>query len=79
MTRLNWLFAAAGMAALAACGGDTDEMNAANDINAMETLPVDNTIDMNADMNAGMTNDVANDMNAMNNMADNTANTTNAY
>lgn len=77
MTRLKWLVAAAGMAALAACGGDRDEMNAAtNDLNAMEPLPVDNTIDMNT----GMTNDVANDMNAVDNMANNTTdNTTNAY
>ncbi|HVL29745.1 MAG TPA: hypothetical protein VM326_03395 [Sphingomicrobium sp.] len=76
MTRLNWLFAAAGMAALAACGGDRDEMNAANDMNTMETLPVDNSIDMNT----GMTNDVANDMNAMNTMntADNAV-TNNSY
>lgn len=73
MKILKWLGVAVGMAALAACGGATeDNISNADDLNMMATdnmaLP---PVDMNADMNA-TTNDVANDMN----MTDNTANTT---
>ena len=77
MKTVKWLGVAAGIAALAACGG-ADEANISNadDLNAMATdnmalPPVDMNADLNADMNA-MTNDVANDMN----MVDNTENST---
>ena len=72
---------AAGIAALAACGGATDdEVTNVDDLNMMATdnmalPPVDMNVDMNADMNATTTNGVANDMN----MVDNTANTVNGY
>jgi hypothetical protein len=76
MNSLKLIGIAAAMTALAACGGDRDDMNAANaDLNATETLPVDNT----ADMNAGMTNDTTNDMNMVDNTTNTADNTTNSY
>lgn len=74
MNTWKWLGMAAGLAALTACGADTDEMNAANvDVNAVETLPpVDTNVDMNVDVNAG--NGMANDTNLADNPTDNTVN-----
>jgi len=80
MKSLKLLLVTAGMAALAACGGDRDDMNAANgDLNAAETLPVDNMA-TNVDANLGTTNDVVNDTNMVDNTANNASdNTVNAY
>ena len=77
MRRFQWLAVTAGIAALAACGGD--ETNMTNvDINAAdENLalpPVDTNVDMNIDTNG------TNDTNAVDNMANNTTdNATNSY
>ena len=77
MNNLKLLGIAVGIAALAACGGDTDDMNAADvDLNATDNLMLPevnlaDNLDMNVDMN-NMTNDT--------NMVDNTTdNTVNAY
>jgi hypothetical protein len=76
MNNLKWLGIAAGIAALAACGGDTDEMNAANaDLNATDNmmLPPEDNFAANVDMNGDL-NNMAADTNATDNMANNTAN-----
>lgn len=74
MKIIKTCLAAAGIAALAACGTDADENNLAADANLVVTdnleAPVDN-LDMNVDTNLG---------NDLNNVADNTTdNTVNSY
>jgi hypothetical protein len=78
MNSLRLLGIAAGIAALAACNGDRDDMNAANaDLNATDNmmLPEDNlatNVDTNIDTNI--------DTNVTDNVADNvTDNTVNSY
>ena len=75
MNNLKLLGIAVGIAALAACGGDTDDMNAADvDLNATDNLmlPEDNLAD-NLDMNVDM-NNMTNDTNMVDNTTDNTVN-----
>ena len=75
MNTLKLLGIAVGIAALAACGGDADDMNAADvDLNATDNLmlPEDNLAD-NLDMNVDMNNTV-NDTNMVDNTTDNTVN-----
>ena len=77
MKSLKWFAVTAGMAALAACGGD--ETNMTNvEINAVDDNMMLPPVDMNADMNVDMNADMnAVDTNAVDtNAADNT---TNAY
>jgi hypothetical protein len=77
MKSLRLLGIAAGIAALAACGGDADDMNAANvDLNATDNLmlPPEDNLAANIDMNVDMNNTV--DTNAVDNSVNNT---TNAY
>lgn len=75
MNGLKLLGIAAGIVALAACGGEADDMNAANmDLNATDNmmLPEDNLAD-NLDMNVDL-NNTTNDTNLTDNTADNTVN-----
>jgi hypothetical protein len=78
MNGLKLLGIAAGIAALAACGGDADDMNAANaDLNATDNmmLPPEDNLAANVDMNVDLNNTTGDT-----NMIDNTANNTvNAY
>ena len=79
MKTLKLLGIAAGLAALAACGGNKDEYNTANvDLNATAdntVMPADN-LSTNVDMNAGMNDtNTTNDTNVTgNNSSDNTVN-----
>ena len=75
MNRLKWLGIAAGTAALAACGGDVDDVNATNaDLTAENlVLPPEDNLAVNADMNLDL-NNTAEDTNATDNSANNTAN-----
>ncbi len=75
MNSLKLLGMAVGIAALAACGGETDDMNAANaDLNATDNmmLPEENLAD-NLDMNVDL-NNTTNDTNMVDNATDNTVN-----
>jgi hypothetical protein len=77
MKSLKMLGIAAGIAALAACGGDADDMNAVNaDLNATDNmmLPPEDNLAANIDMNVDMNNTM--DTNAVDNSANNM---TNAY
>lgn len=74
MNRLKWLGIAAGTAALAACGGDADDVNVANaDLTAENlVLPPDDNLAANADMNLDFNN--TEDTNAVDNSANNSVN-----
>ena len=75
MNRLKLLGIAAGIAALAACSGDADDINAANaDLTAENlVLPPEDNLAANTDMNVDL-NNTAEDTNAVDNSANNTAN-----
>lgn len=79
MKRFQWLAVTAGIAGLAACGGD--EVNETNvEINAAEDNMMLPPPDLNADVNLDVNADVNADTNAVDNMANNTTeNTTNSY
>jgi hypothetical protein len=75
MNRLKSLGIAVGIAALAACGGDADDMNAVNaDLNATDNmmLPPEDNLAANVDMNVDLNNTA--DTNAVDNSANNSVN-----
>lgn len=69
MNRLKLLGITAGIAALAACGGDADEMNAANAALTEENLvlPPEDNLAANTDVNLDLNNTA--DTNAVDNSA----------
>ena len=74
MNRLKSLGIAAAIAALAACGGDADDMNAANAALTEENLvlPPEDNLAANTDVNLDLNN--TEDTNAVDNSANNTVN-----